>query len=370
MQCGLWGEKKHKTTQHQCQLSTDSVSYRQTDRQTLMDRTLALRAEAPPAARQAMDSQLGCVCAAWPAACTYRTSRWRPTDIPAWLQAKWMSAVSSCGFWDSALRTCDFCLRNSPLITQYIPPRGPSAASLCVFSVTPPLCPILIWFVMNTTPPHPPPALQLYLDALKLVTWWKMESFFILNLWLDGRINLLSGQQRSSPPLNLPQVPLYDFISVLRLRRWLEKTERKKKQTEVVNLLNSLTRFAVSAASAERVLIARFCTWKPDRLYTLNGFWVKSRKPQYGICISSRILYSRLYIEALTLKRRKTNTFSLVASFDLEVSPSCVRLSNDPSTKKKKISIHSELQLVHTLAGGAMCGEPVWSTQVGVWFGI
>lgn len=120
---------------------------------------------------------------------------------------------------------------------------------------------------------------------------------------------------------------------MLWLRRWLEKTERETKQTEVVNLLNSLTRFAVSAASAERVLIVRFCTWKPDHLYTLNGFWMKSRKQQYGICISSRILYSRLYIEAI---RRKTNTFSLVASFDLEVSPSCVRLSDDPSTKKKK----------------------------------
>lgn len=80
-------------------------------------------------------------------------------------------------------------------------------------------------------------------------------------------------------------------------------------------------------------------------------------------------LFSTVY-RSFNTQRRKTNTFSLVASFDLEVSPSCVRLSNDPSTKKKKISIHSGLQLVHTLAGGAMCGEPVWSTQVGVWFGI
>lgn len=238
------------------------------------------------------------------------------------------------------------------------------------FLVTPPFCSILIWFVMNTTPLHPPPALQLYLDALKLVLWWKMESFFILNLWLDGRINLLSGQQRSSPPLNLPQVPLHDFISVLWLRRWLEKTERKKKQTEVVNLLNSLTRFAVSAASAERVLIARFCTWKPDHLYTLNGFWMKSRKQQYGICISSRILYSRLYIEALTLKDEKQIHFLLWLRLILKFHQVVCGFLMTLPRKRKKISLHSGLQLVHTLAGGAMCGEPVWSTQVGVWFGI
>lgn len=78
--------------------------------------------------------------------------------------------------------------------------------------------------------------------------------------------------------------------------------EKKKKQTEVVNLLNSLTHLAVSAASAERVLMARFCTWKPDHLYTLIGSWVRSSKQQYGTRISSRILFSRLYIEALALQ--------------------------------------------------------------------
>lgn len=148
-----------------------------------------------------------------------------------------------------------------------------------------------------------------------------------------------SGQQRSSPPLNLPQVPLHDFISVLRLRRWLEKTERKKKQTEVVNLLNSLTRFAVSAASAERVLIARFCTWKPDHLYMLNGFWVKSRKRQYGICISSRILYSPLYIEALTLKDEKQIHFPLWLRLILKFNQVvCGFLMTLPRKRKKKKS--------------------------------
>lgn len=46
-------------------------------------------------------------------------------------------------------------------------------------------------------------------------------------------------------------------------------------------------------------------------------------------------IFSTVY-RSFNAQRRKTNTFSLVASFDLEVSPSCVRLSNDPSTKKKK----------------------------------
>lgn len=79
------------------------------------------------------------------------------------------------------------------------------------------------------------------------------------------------------------------------------------------------------------------------------------------------------YIEVLPVTDENQMHFSLVASLALEVSPSRMWLSNDPSKKKKKKkkNLHSFWASTRPYIGwGTMCGEPVWSTQVGVWFGI